>query len=107
FALRRSNNELTTTVTELSAMETADIVLMGNRLTDVIAAIQLSQNTFNTIRQNLAWAFGYNLVCIPLAAGAFLPAFGLSLNPGFAGGLMALSSVTVVVNSLLLRRKAK
>ena len=89
------------------AMETADIVLMGNRLTDVIAAIQLSQNTFNTIRQNLAWAFGYNLVCIPLAAGAVLPAFGLSLNPGFAGGLMALSSVTVVVNSLLLRRKAK
>jgi len=85
------------------AMETADIVLMGNSLTDVLAAIRLSQNTFNKIRQNLSWAFTYNLICIPLAAGAFLPAFGISLNPGFAGGLMALSSVTVVVNSLLLR----
>ncbi len=85
------------------AMETADIVLMGNSLADVLAAIRLSQSTFNKIRQNLAWAFTYNLICIPLAAGAFLPAFGISLNPGFAGGLMALSSVTVVVNSLLLR----
>ena len=85
------------------AMETADIVLMGNSITGVLAAIRLSQNTCNTIRQNLAWAFAYNLICIPLAGGAFLPAFGLSLNPGFAGGLMALSSVTVVINSLLLR----
>ncbi|MEO1386037.1 MAG: heavy metal translocating P-type ATPase [Cyanobacteria bacterium J06634_6] len=85
------------------AMETADIVLMGNSLGDAIAAIHLSRRTFNKIRQNLAWAFTYNLICIPLAAGAFLPAFGLSLSPGFAGGLMALSSVTVVLNSLLLR----
>jgi P-type Cu2+ transporter len=85
------------------AMETADIVLMGDALVDVLAAIQLSRATFNTIRQNLIWAFAYNLICIPLAAGAFLPAFGLSLNPGFAGGLMALSSVTVVLNSLLLK----
>lgn len=85
------------------AMETADIVLMGDALVEVLAAIQLSRATFNTIRQNLIWAFAYNLICIPLAAGAFLPAFGLSLNPGFAGGLMALSSVTVVLNSLLLK----
>ena len=85
------------------AMETADIVLMRDNLSDVQAAIQLSRATFNKIRQNLFWAFAYNSVCIPLAAGAFLPAFGLSLNPGFAGGLMALSSVTVVLNSLLLR----
>ncbi len=85
------------------AMETADIVLMGNALSDVLAAINLSRATFNKIRQNLTWAFAYNLVCIPLAAGAFLPAFGLSLNPGLAGGLMALSSVTVVLNSLLLK----
>ncbi|WP_121968959.1 heavy metal translocating P-type ATPase [Leptolyngbya sp. BC1307] len=85
------------------AMETADIVLMRDDLSDVQAAIQLSHATFNKIRQNLFWAFAYNSVCIPLAAGAFLPAFGLSLNPGFAGGLMALSSVTVVLNSLLLR----
>ncbi len=85
------------------AMETADIVLMRDALGDAIAAIKLSRATFNKIRQNLAWAFTYNLICIPLAAGAFLPAFGLSLNPGFAGGLMALSSVTVVLNSLLLK----
>ena len=85
------------------AMETADIVLMSDLLSNVIQALQLSRATFNKIRQNLAWAFAYNLICIPLAAGAFLPSFGLSLNPGFAGGLMAISSVTVVVNSLLLR----
>lgn len=85
------------------AMETADIVLMGDALADVLTAIHLSRATFNKIRQNLIWAFAYNLICIPLAAGAFLPAFGLSLNPGFAGGLMALSSITVVLNSLLLK----
>jgi P-type Cu2+ transporter len=85
------------------AMETADIVLMGNTLTALPAALQLSRATFNKIRQNLLWAFAYNAICIPLAAGAFLPAFGLLLNPGFAGGLMALSSITVVLNSLLLR----
>ena len=87
------------------AMETADIVLMGDALADVLTAIHLSRATFNKIRQNLIWAFAYNLVCIPLAAGAFLPAFGLSLNPGFAGGLMALSSITVVLNSLLLKAR--
>ncbi len=87
------------------AMETADIVLMGDALTDVLSAINLSRATFNKIRQNLIWAFAYNLVCIPLAAGALLPAFGLSLNPGFAGGLMALSSITVVLNSLLLKAR--
>jgi len=85
------------------AMETADIVLMKDTLTDVPAAIRLSRRTFNKIRQNLGWAFAYNLICIPLAAGVFLPAFGLSLSPGFAGGLMALSSITVVLNSLLLK----
>jgi P-type Cu2+ transporter len=87
------------------AMETADIVLMGDSLAEVLTAIQLSRATFNKIRQNLVWAFAYNLVCIPLAAGAFLPAWGLSLNPGFAGGLMALSSVSVVLNSLLLKMR--
>jgi Cu2+-exporting ATPase len=85
------------------AMETADIVLMRDRLWDVVSAYQLSQATFNKIRQNLAWAFTYNLVCIPLAAGVLLPGFGIALNPGFAGGFMAFSSVSVVVNSLLLR----
>ncbi|MEL6471749.1 MAG: heavy metal translocating P-type ATPase [Cyanobacteria bacterium J06623_4] len=85
------------------AIETADIVLMGDTLFDITTAITLSRATFLKIRQNLTWAFGYNLICIPLAAGVFLPTLGLSLNPGFAGGLMALSSITVVINSLLLR----
>ncbi|MEL7521171.1 MAG: HAD-IC family P-type ATPase, partial [Cyanobacteria bacterium J06553_1] len=89
------------------AMETADIVLMGDSLADVPAAISLSRNTVNKIRQNLAWAFLYNLICIPLAAGAFLPGFGLSLNPALSGGLMAISSLTVVLNSLLLRRSKR
>ncbi|MEO1400298.1 MAG: heavy metal translocating P-type ATPase [Cyanobacteria bacterium J06635_1] len=86
-----------------AAMETADIVLMRDSLTDVAEALHLSRATFDKIRQNLAWAFTYNLVCIPLAAGALLPVAGISLNPGFAGGFMAFSSVSVVVNSLLLR----
>lgn len=86
------------------AMETADVILMGDQLTGVQDAIQLSRATFNKIRQNLAWAFAYNLVGIPLAAGMLLPAYGISLSPAAAGGLMAFSSVTVVLNSLLLRR---
>ena len=85
------------------AIETADIILINDSLTDVVGAIKLGKRTFNKIRQNLLWAFSYNLICIPLAAGLFLPAFGLSLNPGFAGGLMALSSITVVLNSLTLK----
>ena len=87
------------------AMETADMVLMRSELTDVLTALQLSRATFSKVQQNLAWAFTYNLICIPLAAGAFLPSFGLSLNPGLAGGLMAFSSVTVVANSLLLKKQ--
>ncbi len=85
------------------AIETADIILINDNLADVLAAINLSQATLGKIRQNLLWAFSYNLICIPLAAGAFLPAFGISLNPGFAGGLMALSSIAVVLNSLSLK----
>ncbi|MEM9806409.1 MAG: heavy metal translocating P-type ATPase [Cyanobacteria bacterium P01_D01_bin.56] len=85
------------------AMETADIVLMRDELTDVLAALELGRSTFNKIQQNLAWAFGYNLVCIPLAAGVLLPKFGIALSPGFAGGFMAFSSIGVVLNSLLLR----
>ncbi|MBT9311094.1 heavy metal translocating P-type ATPase [Leptothoe kymatousa] len=85
------------------AIETADIVLMRDELTDVVSALELGRSTFNKIRQNLAWAFGYNLVCIPLAAGVLLPKFGIALSPGFAGGFMAFSSIGVVLNSLLLR----
>ena len=85
------------------AVETAGIVLMRDRLTDVVEALHLSRATFNKIRQNLAWAFTYNLIGIPLAAGLLLPSFGIILSPAMAGGLMAFSSVSVVLNSLLLR----
>ncbi len=86
------------------AMETASIVLMRDKLKDVVEAIALSQATFNKIRQNLFWAFAYNIVGIPLAAGVLLPSLGFVLNPGSAAALMAFSSVSVVTNSLLLKR---
>ncbi|MEM0981717.1 MAG: copper-translocating P-type ATPase, partial [Cyanobacteria bacterium P01_H01_bin.58] len=85
------------------AAEAADVVLMGDRLTGVLAALRLGRATVAKIRQNLGWAFAYNLIGIPLAAGVLLPAYGVSLSPAVAGGLMAFSSVTVVVNSLLLK----
>ncbi|MDX2241753.1 MAG: heavy metal translocating P-type ATPase [Leptolyngbyaceae cyanobacterium bins.302] len=84
------------------ATETAGIILMRDRLTDVVQAIRLSRATFNKIRQNLFWAFAYNVLGIPLAAGVLLPSFGILLNPAAAGAMMAFSSVSVVVNSLLL-----
>jgi Cu2+-exporting ATPase len=87
------------------ANETADIVLMRNSLISIVDSIQLSRATFNKIRQNLFWAFGYNILAIPLAAGFLFPQFGILLSPSTAGALMALSSVTVVTNSLLLRRQ--
>ncbi|MBE7383452.1 MAG: copper-translocating P-type ATPase [Leptolyngbya sp. SIO1E4] len=85
------------------AAEAADVVLMGDRLIDVVEALSLGRATVAKIRQNLVWAFAYNLIGIPAAAGVFLPAYGLSLSPAVAGGLMAFSSVTVVFNSLLLK----
>jgi P-type Cu2+ transporter len=90
------------------ATETADILLMRNSLTDVVAALNLSRATFSKIRQNLFWAFAYNIVAIPIAAGVLLPHYHVSLSPSNAGLLMALSSISVVSNSLLLRwgRKA-
>jgi P-type Cu2+ transporter len=86
------------------AMETASIVLMRDCLTDVTESIKLSRATFNKIRQNLFWAFAYNTIGIPLAAGILLPKLGFILNPAGAAALMAFSSVSVVTNSLLLRR---
>lgn len=86
------------------AIETAEIVLMRDRLTDVVESIQLSRATFNKIRQNLFWAFAYNILGIPLAAGLLLPSLGIVLSPATAGAMMAFSSVSVVTNSLLLRR---
>ena len=89
------------------AMETADVILMRDQLSGLLETLSLSRATFNKIRQNLVWAFAYNLVGIPLAAGVLLPTAGFSLSPAAAGGLMAFSSVTVVLNSLLLRRSAR
>lgn len=86
------------------AVEAADIVLMGDRLMDVVKSICLGKVTFDKIRQNLFWAFAYNLLGIPIAAGILLPSFGILLSPAAAGALMACSSVSVVVNSLLLRQ---
>jgi Cu2+-exporting ATPase len=85
------------------AAESAGVVLMSDRLTGILESLRLGQATVAKIRQNLAWAFAYNLIGIPAAAGVLLPAYGVSLSPAVAGGLMAFSSVTVVVNSLLLK----
>ncbi len=85
------------------AMETGGIVLIRNNLMDVVTAIQLSKATYSKIKQNLFWAFGYNAALIPVAAGVFIP-WGLRMHPIFAAGAMAFSSISVVSNSLLLRR---
>ncbi|MFQ3617749.1 MAG: heavy metal translocating P-type ATPase [Cyanobacteriota bacterium] len=90
-----------------AAIEASEIVLMGDHLTDISAALRLSRATFNKIRQNLFWAFAYNLLGIPVAAGVLLPTLGLVLSPSAAGALMALSSVSVITNSLLLRLTKK
>ncbi|MFH1400857.1 MAG: heavy metal translocating P-type ATPase [Nanoarchaeota archaeon] len=87
------------------AMETGDIVLMKDDLRDVAKAIRLSKLTMSKIKQNLFWAFIYNTLGIPIAAGVLYPTFGLLLSPIIAGGAMALSSVSVVSNSLLLKTK--
>jgi Cu+-exporting ATPase len=87
------------------AIESGDIVLVKNNLDDVISAIKLSRFTMSKIKQNLFWAFFYNIIGIPIAAGIFYPFFGVLLRPEFAGLAMALSSVSVVSNSLLLKFK--
>jgi heavy metal translocating P-type ATPase len=85
------------------AIESADVVLMSGDLRGVVNAIALSRATLRNIHQNLAWAFGYNIVLIPLAAGALYPVAGVLLSPMIAGLAMALSSVSVVTNALRLR----
>lgn len=86
------------------AMESADIVLMRNELTGVATAIQLSRSTMTNIRQNLFWAFGYNVIGIPIAAGLLHVFGGPLLNPIFAAAAMSLSSVSVLTNALRLKR---
>jgi Cu+-exporting ATPase len=85
------------------AIEASDVTLVGGDPRGVAAAVALSRATVRTIRQNLFWAFAYNLVLIPVAMGALYPALGVTLNPAMAAGAMALSSVAVVTNSLRLR----
>jgi Cu+-exporting ATPase len=86
------------------AVEAADVALMRGDLTGVVHAIELSRRTMRTMKQNLFWAFVYNVIGIPVAAGALYPAFGLLLSPILASAAMAFSSVSVVTNSLRLRR---
>ena len=86
------------------AMESSDITLIGGDLRGIVTAIGLSKATIRNIKQNLFWAFAYNTILIPVAAGVLFPFFGILLNPIFAAGAMALSSVTVVSNALRLRR---
>lgn len=85
------------------AIESADLVLVSGHLQGVLNAVQISRLTMTNIRQNLVWAFGYNIALIPIAAGVLFPAFGLLLSPVFAAAAMALSSVSVLSNSLRLR----
>ncbi|KAK8311150.1 hypothetical protein V6Z11_D02G229900 [Gossypium hirsutum] len=86
-----------------AASDVSSIVLMGNRLSQLLDALALSQLTMKTVKQNLWWAFAYNIVGIPIAAGTLLPLTGTMLTPSIAGALMGLSSIGVVTNSLLLR----
>ncbi|MDD2806245.1 MAG: heavy metal translocating P-type ATPase [Elusimicrobiales bacterium] len=87
------------------AAQASDMTLMHNDLRSVIDAVKISKAIKRVIKQNLAWAFAYNIILIPLAAGAFYPKWGVVIPPSFAGAAMALSSVSVVMNSLRLKRK--
>ena len=85
------------------AIESADVVLSGGALSGVADAIAVSRATIRNIKENLFWAFGYNVALIPVAAGVLYPAFGIQLSPMIAAGAMAFSSVFVVLNALRLR----
>ena len=84
----------------------ADVVLMGDRLGQALDALKLGEATLDKIKQNLGLAVIYNVLGIPIAAGALLPSYGIALTPTVAGGMMAISSIVVVTNSLLLRGTA-
>jgi Cu+-exporting ATPase len=86
------------------AIEAADVTLVRGDLRGVVGAVDLSRRTIRVIKQNLVWAFGYNVVLIPVAAGVLYPLWGVLLSPILAGAAMAFSSVSVVTNSLRLKR---
>lgn len=88
------------------AIESAEVVLMSGDLARVARAVELSRATMRNIRENLFWAFAYNVALVPVAAGALFPFFGITLSPMLGAGAMALSSVLVVINALRLRRFA-
>ncbi|MBV1735888.1 MAG: HAD-IC family P-type ATPase, partial [Candidatus Desulforudis sp.] len=85
------------------AMEASDVTLITGDLRGVVTALRLSKATIGMIRQNLFWAFAYNIVLIPVAAGVLYPLYGILLNPMLAAAAMAFSSISVVMNSLRLR----
>ena len=85
------------------AIESADAVLMRSDLLDAVSAIRLSKAVIKNIKENLFWAFFYNVICIPLAAGLLYPAFGIRLSPMIGAAAMSLSSFTVCMNALRLR----
>jgi P-type Cu2+ transporter len=86
------------------AVETADVVLMRSDPLDVAIALRIGRGTVRKMKQNLAWAVGYNTIALPIAAGVFEPAFGLVLRPEIAAITMAGSSILVAVNALTLKR---
>ncbi|KAJ7958411.1 Copper-transporting ATPase [Quillaja saponaria] len=86
-----------------AASDAASIVLLGNKLSQVVDALDLAQATMAKVYQNLSWAVAYNAVSIPIAAGVLLPQFDFAMTPSLSGGLMALSSILVVCNSLVLQ----
>jgi Cu2+-exporting ATPase len=90
-----------------AASDVSKVVLMGDQLHQVADAIELSRKTLAKIQQNLGWAFCYNIVGIPLAAGVLLPKYGLALTPSISGALMGVSSLAVMANSLMLQLEVK
>ncbi|XP_057959609.1 copper-transporting ATPase PAA2, chloroplastic [Malania oleifera] len=103
LALANVGIALQTEAQETAASDAASIILLGNKLSQVVDALDLAQATMAKVYQNLSWAVAYNVVAVPIAAGVLLPHFDFAMTPSLSGGLMALSSIFVVTNSLLLQ----
>ncbi|WRX34538.1 hypothetical protein QQP08_027025 [Theobroma cacao] len=103
LALADVGISIQTEAQDTAASDAASIILLGNRLSQVVDALDLAQATMAKVYQNLSWAVAYNAVAIPIAAGVLLPQYDFAMTPSLSGGLMALSSIFVVTNSLLLR----
>ncbi|MCI8575148.1 MAG: HAD-IC family P-type ATPase [Bacilli bacterium] len=88
------------------AMDSANVILTSNRLESIIELIQISKKTIKIIKQNLFWAFFYNIIMIPIAVGVLKP-WGISITPMIASGAMVFSSITVILNTIRLKRKFK